>query len=380
MKSKIGDLIITAVFLVFIYGIVIGNIVIEDRTFSDMENRMLAKMPEVSAESIWSGKFMTDFENYITDQFVARDGFIRLKSAGERLIGKKINNGVYYGEEGYLGERLLSLDEEQTSKNVSALKAYLDITDAKVYFALIPGSTEINADKMPASIPDVDQKEVIGEIYKELAEYEVTCVDIYEELMQNREKALFYKTDHHWTSMGAYYGYRALCNAMEIEAVAITDYSETLKSDEFYGTLYSKTGAFWLQPDSIKTYVEEDGIVVERIDGNTMSEGELYYEEMLEKKDKYSMFLGGNQPLAIIKTENVEQPKLLVVRDSYFDSIAPFLTTHYSEIHVVDFRYNRGNIEEYMQNNNIEDVLIIYSLANFHEDKNIGYVLGSVVK
>lgn len=380
MKRKISDLVIIAVFLIFIYGVVIGNIVSEDRSFSDMENRMLAKMPKISIESVWSGKFMTDFESYITDQFVVRDGFIRLKSAGERLIGKKINNGVYYGEDGYLGEQLLFLDSEQTSKNVNALKSYLDITDAKVYFALIPGSTEINSEKMPSSIPDVNQKEVIFEIYNDLAEYEVTCVDIYEELQQNRDKELFYKTDHHWTSLGAYHGYRALCNAMGMETVPITDYKETTKSNEFYGTLYSKTGAFWLQPDSIKTYVEEEDIVVERIDGNTMSEGELYYEEMLEKKDKYSMFLGGNQPLAIIKTGQVELPKLLVIRDSYFDSLAPFLTAHYSEIHIVDFRYNRGNIEEYMKNNNIEEVLIIYSLANFHEDKNIGYVLGSVVK
>ena len=380
MKRRKSDLIIIAIFLVFIYGIAIGNLISEDRTFSEMENRMLAKMPKISGETLWSGEFMKDFEDYVTDQFMARDSFIQLKSVSERIIGKKINNGVYYGEDGYLAEQLLFFDEEQLTKNVNALKGYLSVTDANVYFALIPGSAAINKDKMPASIPDVNQQEIISDIYTELDEYEVTCVDMYGELWQNREQELFYRTDHHWTSAGAYFGYRALCNSLEIEPIPITDYSENIKSDEFYGTLYSKTGAFWLQPDSIKTYVEEEGIVVERIDGNTMSEGELYYEAMLDKKDKYSMFLGGNQPLAVIKTEHTGQPKLLVVRDSYFDSMAPFLTAHYSEIHVVDFRYNRGNIEEYMVDNNIEDVLIIYSLANFHEDKNVGYVLGSVAK
>ena len=175
MKSKKSDFFIIAAFLIFIYGIAIGNFISEDRTFSEMENRLLAKMPKISGESILSGKFMTEFENYVTDQFVARDGFIQLKSAGERVIGKKINNGVYYGKDGYLAEQLLSLDYEQMAKNIKAVGNYLDITEANVTFALIPGSTEINRDKLPAVIPDIRQKEVISDIYDKLAAYDVTC-------------------------------------------------------------------------------------------------------------------------------------------------------------------------------------------------------------
>lgn len=380
MKGKKSDFIIIVFFLIFIYGMAIGNLLIKDRTFSEAENRMLAQMPAVSGESILSGKFMTDFEKYVTDQFIGRDGFICLKSLSERIIGKKLNNGVYYGEDGYLAEQMLSLNNAQIEKNVDALKKYLKLTGADVTFALIPGSTQINKDKMPEFIPDVNQAKAILDIYDELKAYDVTCVDIYGALSYNRDKELFYKTDHHWTSLGAYYGYQALCNAKNIEPVPISDYEYTLKSDEFYGTLYSKTGAFWLRPDSIETYVKEDGIVVEHIDGNKKYTGELYDENMLDKKDKYSMFLGGNQPLAIIRTGHTQMPKILVIRDSYFDSMAPFLTAHYSEIHVIDFRYNRGNIEEYIADNGIEEVLVIYSLTNFNEDKNIGYVLGSVTK
>lgn len=380
MKSRKIDLIIIATFIIFIYGIAIGNLVCKDRTFSEMENRMLAQMPKVNGENILSGQFMTDFESYVTDQFIFRDNFIRLKSAGERFVGKKINNGVYYGKDGYLAEQLLFLNNEQLDKNLNAIKNYLDNTTADVYFALIPGSVEINRDIMPLFISDVNQKEVINNIYSELAVYDVTCVDIYGTLLKNKSEDLYYRTDHHWTSLGAYYGYRALCNTMNTDPVSITEYDKELQSDDFYGTLYSKTGAFWIKPDFIETYVKEDGITVERIDGNTVSVGELYHKEFLNKKDKYSMFLGGNQPLAVIRTNHSDMPKILVIRDSYFDSMAPFLTAHYSEIHVVDFRYNRGNVEKYIEDNDIEDVLIIYSLANFHEDKNIGYVLGNITK
>lgn len=380
MKKIKADLIITSVFAVFIYGIALVNLLSEDRTFSEMENRMLAGKPAFTAERLWSGDFMADFESYITDQFAARDSFIRLKSAGEYVLGKKINNGVYYGEDGYLAEQLLSLDTEQLEKNVGAIRKYSEATEANVMFALIPGSVDINRDKMPSNIPDINQKAVIGGIYGELGDTSVKCIDVYSVLSDNNDKSLFYKTDHHWTSEGAYYGYRALCNGMGIDAATLSSYTETIKSDDFYGTLYSKTGAFWVKPDYISTYVDETGIEILKFDGNTYTFGELYEDSMLEKKDKYSMFLGGNQPLAVIRTEHAELPKLLVIRDSYFDSLAPFLTEHFSEIHVVDFRYNRGNIEDYIKENGIEDVLIIYSLANFHEDKNVGYVLGNSIK
>ncbi len=377
MKKINTDLIITLVFAVFIYGIAFANIICKDRTFSEMENRMLAGKPAFSAERLWSGEFMSDFENYVTDQFVARDSFIKMKSAGEYIFGKKINNGVYYGKEGYLAEQMLSLNAEQLDKNINAIRKYSQVTDANVMFALIPGSVDINRDKLPSNIPDVNQKEAIGRIYGELDDTQVKCIDIYSTLRDNSDKALFYRTDHHWTSLGAYYGYRALCNEMEIEAVPLSSYYENVKANDFYGTLYSKTGAFWVKPDFISTYVDEKGIEVLKYDGNTQTLGKLYEEKMLEKKDKYSMFLGGNQPLAVISTEHVDLPKLLVIRDSYFDSLAPFLTEHFSQIHVVDFRYNRGNVEKYIKDNGIENVLIIYSLANFHEDKNIGYVLGN---
>lgn len=380
MKGKKSDYIIIVIFLLFIYGMVAGNLLAKDRTFSEMENRMLAKFPKLTFQEVFSGKFMENYETYVTDQFVARDTFIQIKSASERLAGKKVNHGVYYGDDGYLAEQMLFLDEEQLDKNMSALKKYLDVTDAEVTFALIPGSLEINRDKMPAAIPDVKQNEVIAGLYQELEEYDVTCVDVYGALVENREEELFYRTDHHWTTLGAYYGYQALFNAKNESVIPLSAYEKTIQSDEFYGTLYSKTGAFWLEPDTIATYVEEDGITVERIEGNGMAMGQLYEENWLEKKDKYSMFLGGNQPLAIIRSGQEELPKLLVIRDSYFDSMAPFLTPHYSEIHVVDFRYNRSNVEEYIKENGIEEVLIIYSLANFHEDKNVGYVLGSAAK
>ena len=375
MKGRKSDYVILGLFLLFLYGIAAANLFTKDRLFSQVENRMLAQRPKAELKTVLSGKFMEEYETYMTDQFVARDAFIRIKSLGERTLGKKINNGVYYGEDGYLAEQLQDLDEKQLDKNMEALKRFLDNTDKKVYFALIPGSVEINRDRFFPFLPEPDQKEVIRELYKQTEETDVVCVDMYGALWERREEALFYRTDHHWTSLGAYYGYRAFMEAKKEAAVALSDYTETVRSETFYGTLYSKTGAFWIAPDRITTYVEEDGIQVERVEGKTTADGLLYDESRLEKKDKYSMFLGGNQPLAILRTDNRDAPKLLVIRDSYFDSMAPFLTPHYSEIYIVDFRYNRADVSQFMEETGIDEVFICYSLANFHQDANFGLVL-----
>lgn len=378
MKGKRSDFIITAVFLLFLYGIAAANLLTKDRVFSEMENRMLAQKPQLTAEGISSGAFMKNYETYVADQFAARDTFIQVKSLGERLQGKKINNGVYYGRDGYLAEQLTELEKVQLDKNIAAVKYFAENTDARISFALIPGSVAINGDRLSAFLPDVNQKEVIAVLYGTLAGTDITCVDIYDMLEEHRTEELFYRTDHHWTSVGAYYGYQAFLNAKGegADVIPLSAYQETVRSENFYGTLYSRSGAFWLKPDGISTFVPETGMYVERMDGNRVQQSELYVEDWLSKKDQYSMFLGGNQPLGVIYTGRDELPKLLVIRDSYFDSMAPFLTAHYSQIHMIDFRYNRADVEQYRKEHGIEEVLICYSLANFHADKNLGYVLG----
>ena len=139
MKGRKSDYVILGLFLLFLYGIAAANLFTKDRLFSQMENRMLAQRPKAELKTVLSGKFMEEYETYMTDQFVARDAFIRIKSLGERTLGKKINNGVYYGEDGYLAEQLQDLDEKQLDKNMEALKRFLDNTDKKSLFCIDSG-------------------------------------------------------------------------------------------------------------------------------------------------------------------------------------------------------------------------------------------------
>lgn len=374
MRKKSGYVIVVC-FLMFIHGIAFANFFVKDKNYSETEKRILAQKPKLQLSDVMSGKYMEDYEAYITDQFVARDIFVKVKSVSERALGRKINNGVYFGRDGYLAEQFVSLDEELLEKNVNAIGRFAENTQVEVAFAIIPGSVEINKEKLFAYMPDLNQRKIIEEVYADLSESSIACVDMYSSLWEHRGEEIFYRTDHHWTSLGAYYGYRAYAEAVGLVPAELEKYNKQLRTGEFYGTLFSKAGAFWMKPDSIFTYVDDEGIVVEHVQGKTVKTGDLYDTSKLEGRDKYSMFLGGNQPLAVIKTGKQGFPKLLVIRDSYSDSLAPFLTEHYSEIYMWDFRYNKASVSKFIEENEIEQVLICYSMDNFCKDTNISFII-----
>lgn len=374
MRKKSGYVIVVC-FLIFIYGIVFANFFVKDKNYSETEKRILAQKPKLQLSDVMSGKYMEDYESYITDQFVARDIFVKVKSVSERALGRKINNGVYFGKDGYLAEQFVSLDEELLEKNVNAIGRFAKNTQVDVAFAIIPGSVEINKEKLFVYMPDLNQREIIEKVYADLSESGIACVDMYSSLWEHREEEIFYHTDHHWTSLGAYYGYRAYAEAVGLVPAELDKNNKQLRTGEFYGTLFSKAGAFWTEPDSIFTYVDDEGIVVEHVEGKTVKTGGLYDTSKLGGRDKYSMFLGGNQPLAVIKTGKQGFPKLLVIRDSYSDSLAPFLTEHYSEIYMWDFRYNKASVSKFIEENEIEQVLICYSMDNFCKDTNISFII-----
>ena len=204
--------------------------------------------------------------------------------------------------------------------------------------------------------------------------------DLYTPLWEHKGEDIFYRTDHHWTSLGAYYGYTGLATALGYTPVPLNDYTETVRSTAFYGTVFSSSGVRWVRPDTISTYVPDDGITVASHTydnkGNPVEEPrQLYDTSFLSVKDKYSMFLGGNQPLGVVKNaNNPDGPRLLIIRDSYADSLVPFLTPHFSEIHLLDLRYYKLSIADYIAQNGIDQALVLYSVPNFVTDSNLLWI------
>ena len=378
---------ITALFCAFIGVFLAANAVSPDRAFSEMENRNLEQLPEVDFGTpeklfrdgnFFNGQFMRDFETYTTDQFVGRDFWVGLKSSTERALGKKENNNVYFADQDTLITRFDQPDAGDVTDNLNYVNNFVENVDIPVVFSLIPTQACIWADRLPEGAPNASQTDLLSQAQGAVSG--ATWADVYTPLMEHKDEDIFYRTDHHWTSLGAYYGYTGLAQALGYTPVPLSDYDATVRSTEFYGTVFSSSGVRWVRPDTITTYAPEDGITVvsHTYDnaGNPVEEPrELYVESFLSVKDKYSMFLGGNQSLGVVKNaNNPDGPKLLILRDSYADSLVPFLTAHYSEIHLIDPRYYHLSVKDYVEQNGIDQALVLYSVPNFVTDQNLFWI------
>lgn len=375
--SKKYCIFITALFCAFIGVFLVANAVAPDRTFSEMENRNLEQLPTPSVKTLLSGEFMKDFETYTTDQFVARDSWIGLKSATERALGKQENNSVYFCDEDTLITRFDQPDSQKVSDNLTYVNNFVENVDIPVVFSLIPTQACIWAERLPAGAPNASQTDILSQA--QAAVPGALWADLYAPLWAHKGEDIFYRTDHHWTSLGAYYGYTGLAEALGYEPVSLDSYTETIRSTQFYGTVFSSSGVRWVSPDTISTYVPDTGITVTEHSydskGNPIEiPRALYVESFLSVKDKYSMFLGGNQSLGVVKTPNTDKPKLLIIRDSYADSLVPFLTPHFSEIHLIDLRYYKLSIQNYVEQNGIDQALVLYSVPNFVTDTNLLWI------
>lgn len=362
------------IFLAFIGAFFILNLVLPDRQFSEQENRYLQMRPEFSFKSLFSGDYTSKFETYTTDQFTFRDEWITLKAASELALGKQENNDVHLCENGTLIEGFKRPENSVLDSNMSALNTLVGNTDAKVYFALIPDKSDLYASLLPKNAPNDSEKEVIDYCY---GQSNATNVDMYSALSAHKDEYIFYRTDHHWTSLGAYYGLSALAESMGLPCPALDSYTDRhVVSEEFYGTTWSSSGFSWVDPDTMETFVNApEGLKVTSYPQGSPVEGKLYDFSFLEKKDKYSMFMGGNCPMHVIESGNEDKPSLLILRDSYMDSLIPFLLDDFSEIHVLDLRYYRASLKAYIEQNNFDNVLVCYSVSNFCSDSNI-FLLG----
>lgn len=358
----------TLIFLCFIGIFFILNLVIPDKDFSQNENRVLQTLPEFSFEDLFEGKFTKDFEDYITDQFAFRDRWTALKARCELALGKDENKGIFLCE----GERLIEAfggaDMDDFDFKLSSIDALAKNNSIPVYFALVPSAAEIYSDMLPVGAPNHSQLALIKYAYSSVS---TINVDMYKALSAHKDEHIFYRTDHHWTTLGAYYGYTAIADAMGFEPIDITSYSEEVVSDSFLGTTFSSSGFAWVKPESISRYVPQGDMIITNYPNGSPVEGTMYDESFLALKDKYSYFYGGNTPLLKIETGKEDLPSLLIVRDSYMDSLSPYLTEHFSAIHIVDLRYNNASLKAYIEQNNIDNILVCYSVPNFSTDGNI---------
>ncbi len=364
MKKRVSQWATVTVFCGFLALFGVLHLVLPDRTFSPVENRNLSQFPSFSWRALREGEFTSDIEDYLADQFPLRDGWMGLKTRYEWLLGKREFHDVYL-----CGDVLISkiTDTSRANSNLDYVRRLAEKTEIPVYLGLIPTAAEIWGDKLPAGVSRFDQRTYLDEAKATGAEQ----VDMYAALDAHKDQRIYYATDHHWTSLGAYYGYTAVAEAMGFEPEPLGE--ATVASDQFYGTLYSTSGVHWIGPETIERYRDGEGVTVE--DVYKEEPHGLYVDSFLGEKDKYASFMGGNAPLYIVRNPDAATDEtLLVVRDSYSDSLAPFLADQFAEIHLLDLRYYRTGVAGYAESIGADKILLCYSVENFVKDADAVYI------
>ena len=358
--------IIIGIFTLFLSVAMLINL-LPDKEFSDLENRYLSSAVLPSIETILDGSFMEDFETYIEDQYPLRNFLIKLKNQMEITLLKQEINATYIGKDGYYFVKNNIDNSEQLIKNLSYINEFIDKVDVDVKFLPIFSSYTIYEELLP-KYAEVFDELVYLDLVKEYLDVEV--IDSLENIMSHKDEQIYFKSDHHWTNLGAYYAYLKVCEAYDLEPITLEERTKVTSDNLFYGTLYSRAPLFGYVGDEFTYYDSNNKFTVTITEKNEVYDS-LYFEEHMDSKDQYVTFLNGNQAEVIIEGGNPDGEKLLILKDSFTHALAPLLADHFSQICLIDLRYYHGSIKEYVEMNEIDEVLFAYNLAWMSEDKNL---------
>ena len=354
------------------------NIIIPDKEYSDQENRVFQQMPSFSIGNYLSGRFESQLDNYANDQFMFRNTFIKIKSAADLSIGQLKANGVFKCKDSYLMEDITYPAKKDFDANVNALKTFKKKYAAKnMYFMLVPNAANILKSKLPGGVVTHDQNKDIDRLFGAVEALGYKTIDVRDELKKaSRNKQIYYRTDHHWTTDGAYVGYQKAAQVMKLKSNI--KYKPYVVKKDFVGTLYSKSGFTNGKNDPITIYLPDDKNALNSVIryADTKEKTTDYYDmENLDKKDAYTVFGGTNHSLFSISTPVRKNRNLLVIKDSYANCFIPFLTQDYRTITVVDPRYYYENIATVIKANDIDEVLFLYNANTFFSDNYMRMML-----
>ncbi|MCM1166463.1 MAG: DHHW family protein [Lachnospiraceae bacterium] len=396
MKFKMTpNKLMIALFAVVLLVVPIVTAALPKQERSENENRFLEPMPTLVDKNKWNkaesaedylkavkwkyinnreGRaFKDDFETYFCDHLAGRELWVKSANTLTRLSGQREINGVYTLEN-QLVQTFKGYDETAVNASIKAMNAFAErFPDIPMYIMLAPTSQELFAARMPSYAGLMSEKAFIDGVYSQMVN--IGAIDCLSYISGHSDEYVYYRTDHHWTSLGAFYAYQAAAKSLDYSAYGLNAFNIETASRDFRGTLYSKVLDDRIQPDVMEYYHLANGEPTVKMtcrdDREVNVYDSLYVRDFLDVKDKYSSFTGSNVPIVTIET-NVDNGKsLLMIKDSYAHSLVPFLSKHYGRITMVDMRYINTGLNGLVNMDEFTEVMFMYNVIGFSEDKNI---------
>lgn len=379
--KKISNYTTAVGFLLILFGFAFAFLLTPDRVFSEEENRGLRTLPKLTLSSLADGTFSSEMNDYFADQFPMRDLLVGQKGGAEIIIGKGENNGILLGKNGQLAKRLFSVKEdngsiveEMDTFDMEHIKASMEGIDRLSHNLDIPLSVfltgrTIDVTASSFSYPSTFSDKLLKSV-KENISSSVSYLDtvpIYLALHDQGEY-VYYKTDHHWTTLGAYYAYRELMHSFGMEEDILKEnfFEKQVVSTDFFGTLWSAGGMKFVSPDTMEIwYGEDESEYAIEADGKRLDG--FYNLNYLLKKDKYSTYLDGTHDVVTItKKETADRPVLLLIKDSFANSLAPFLARHFDLVllNLSSSKTDFTNVSYYAKKYQADRVALVYTLEN----------------
>ena len=373
LNRRLQGQLLSWLLIIMIAGFLIVGLAIKDKDFSDTENRNLTRFPKLTFSGVLDGSFLQNLGDYVADQFPGRNFWISVNLKANQLLGRKEAGGVYL-----CGEYLIQIPSEpnweQAERNLAAVDAFSEkYPELNMVMSVVPNSVVINSALLPENAPVRDQLSDLDWIDEQLEK--VPFVDVTEALQAHDDEYLYYKTDHHWTSLAAKYAFHALAEPLKIRPVEESAYTSYLVSNSFEGTLSSKSGSH-AATDSVEIYIPHTNIdyYVSYADtGEKISS--FYRRSALTAKDHYTVFFGGNYSRIDVTTTADTERALLIFKDSYANCMVQFLYPYYDHITIIDPRYYYDNIDLVVKSEGITDVLFLYNADTFLGDTSLADVL-----
>ncbi len=381
MKNKKAQIAIIAIFLAFTVGFFGLFLALPKAEYSSSEKRYLAKAPEVSFESFFKGELTNALEGgenggYIPDHFPFRTFFVGVNAYWNLLTGSTASNGYYYGDDGYIITK--PADSNRAEKNMELINRFSASFD-EVGLMVVPSAGYMLESKLPKVHADYPDEQVYAYINANKAD-NIRFYNLSEDFGDHMvsDEQVYYKTDHHWTSLGAYTAYGRFCADKGLEPTVREAFTVSTY-DNFYGTTYSSSGYFLRDPDTLEIWENKelaDSIKVTITEGTESNNFDsMYFEEHLSEDDMYPVFLDGNHALVTIENAKAKtDDTILIIKDSFAHCAAPFFAENYAKVIMVDLRYYKLPVTDIVESESVDEVLFLYGMNNFCTDTNLAYL------
>lgn len=360
MSDKIKDIVVTIIFLFTIIALFLINIIKEDTDISVAERRKLATMPELTTKSLFDGTYFKKFDSYVTDQFVERDAFRKIKIDIELSTKGEYNNLYLYDD--YIIEEIFPLNSNSINNLTNKINYIKDTylnDNSNIYYTIIPDKNYfVNKGNLK-----LDYNKLQDMMKSNLTN--LNYINIFDKLTLDN----YYKTDTHWKEEDLFDVANTIANQMNFD---ITNNNNVVNTITTFKGSYAGRLSVTKDIDTIKTISNPSTLNSSVYNYETKKYTDIYDYTKINSLDKYDIYLSGAVPIIDITNNNTSSDKeLIVFRDSYGSSLIPLLIEGYKKITVIDIRYISSKILNKYIDFNDQDVLFMYSILTINNSFSI---------